>query len=274
MFVASWLVIWSLIIHQAQSDQVENAVGGGVAFSLLLLLLILPVQVGARTVRKTLDTKWRRYHLAATKQAEADAIIKGQLGPVISVTKMAQKDAILFLAANPLNSTVLRLSEEAREIRDELERAKLQDKFVFHERGAVRPKDFSRTLIDLAPRFVHFSGHGGPSGAIYLEDDVGQAAPVSAKALRALFRATGGQVHCVLLNACYSRVQAEEIFKCVPYVIGMKKEIGDAAAIAFARGFYRGIGAGREVSNAFEIGVAEMLMYDLPEELTPDLLKR
>jgi hypothetical protein len=64
---------------------------------------------------------------------------------------MTTRETILFLAANPANSTVLRLSEEAREIREELERAGLRDQFVFHERGAVRPKDMSRTLIDLSP---------------------------------------------------------------------------------------------------------------------------
>src|SRR6202043_1057133 len=97
------------------------------------------------------------------------------------------REAILFLAANPTDSTVLRLSEEAREIREELERAGLRDKFLFHERGAVRPKDLSRTLIDLSPRYLHLSGHGGPSGAIYLESETAKSIPVPARALRVLF---------------------------------------------------------------------------------------
>lgn len=184
------------------------------------------------------------------------------------------RETILFLAANPTDLTVLRLSEEAREIREELERAGLRDKFHFHERGAVRPKDLSRTLIDLAPRYLHFSGHGGPSGAIYLEDEAGKSKPVSASALRALFKASGNHIHCVLLNACYSRAQADEILTCVPFVIGMKDTIGDQAAIAFARGFYRGIGAGRSVPNAFDLGIAEMLIHSIPEDSTPDLLQR
>ncbi|CCE07224.1 hypothetical protein BRAS3843_2000010 [Bradyrhizobium sp. STM 3843] len=184
------------------------------------------------------------------------------------------RETILFLAANPTDSTVLRLSEEAREIREELERAGLRDKFLFHERGAVRPKDLSRTLIDLSPRYLHFSGHGGPSGAIFLENEAAKSIPVSASALRTLFRASGDHLHCVLLNACYSRTQADEILTCVPFVIGMKDTIGDKAAIAFARGFYRGIGAGRPVPNSFDLGIAEMLIHSIPEDSIPDLLQR
>jgi transcriptional regulator of met regulon len=189
-------------------------------------------------------------------------------------TPTTTRETILFLAANPTDLTVLRLSEEAREIREELERAGLRDKFLFQERGAVRPKDLSRTLIDLTPRYLHFSGHGGPSGALYLENETAKSIPVSATALRALFKVSGDHLHCVLLNACYSRAQADEILNCVPFVIGMKEAIGDKAAIAFARGFYRGIGAGRTVPNAFDLGIAEMLIHSIPEDSTPDLLQR
>lgn len=138
----------------------------------------------------------------------------------------------------------------------------------------MRPTDLSRTLINLSPRYLHFSGHGGPSGAIYLEDQTGKSMPVSTTALRALFKASGEHIHCVVLNACYSRAQADEILTCVPFVIGMKDAIGDRAAIAFARGFYRAIGAGRAVQNAFALGIAEILIHSIPEDSTPVLLQR
>ena len=195
-------------------------------------------------------------------------------GGVDASTVTTVRETILFLAANPTDSTVLRLSEEAREIREELERAGLRDKFTLHERGAVRPTDMKSDAIELSPRYLHFSGHGGPSGAIYLEDQTGKSTPETASALRALFKASGDHIHCVVLNARYSRAQADEILTCVPFVIGMKDAIGDKAAIAFARGFYRGIGAGRFVQNAFDLGIAEMLIHSIPEDSTPVLLQR
>lgn len=60
----------------------------------------------------------------------------------------------------------------------------------------------------------------------------------------------------------------------VPYVIGMNAAVGDKAAIAFARGFYRAIGTGRDVSGTFKLGLAELKMYSIPEDKTPVLLKR
>ena len=87
--------------------------------------------------------------------------------------KLMPTEAILFLAANPLDTTRLRLDEELREVREELERAKLRDRFTLHSRGAVRPRDFIRAMLDLAPRFVHFSGHGSSSGSICVENEHG-----------------------------------------------------------------------------------------------------
>jgi hypothetical protein len=244
-----------------------------------VLTFVGVIQSVLRGIRAKADAKWRQRHADETAQVQTKALMKRAEvvidNPVInpSGSAMTTRETILFLAANPVGSTALRLSEEAREIREELERAGLRDNFLFHERGAVRPKDLSRTLIDLSPRYLHFSGHGGPSGAIYLEDEAGKPKPVPASALRTLFKASGDHIHCVLLNACYSRVQADEILTCVPFVIGMKDTIGDKAAIAFARGFYRGIGAGRPVPNAFDLGIAEMEIESIPEGSTPDLLQ-
>ena len=234
------------------------------ALTWLICFLLLSTLIGAFLV----------YQLRQPSRGSSKRENGSQKLPNSSASEMTMKASILFLAANPSDTTSLRLSEEAREIREELERAGLRDNFLLHERGAVRPKDLSRALIDLAPRYLHFSGHGGPSGAIYLEDETAKSLPVPANALRAMFRASGDHIHCVLLNACYSRAQADEILTCVPFVIGMTDKIGDKAAIAFARGFYRGIGAGRLVPNAFDIGLAEMLLYSIPEDSIPDLLQR
>ena len=62
------------------------------------------------------------------------------------------------------------------------------------------------------------------------------------------------QVECVVLNACYSRVQAAEINKHVNYVIGTKKEIRDDAAIFFSTGFYEALGDGVTIEKAYKFG--------------------
>jgi hypothetical protein len=54
----------------------------------------------------------------------------------------------------------------------------------------------------------------------------------------------------------------------------MNRPIGDAAAIVFAASFYRAVGFGRSVQEAFELGKAALLLEGIPEDQTPELLTR
>lgn len=202
---------------------------------------------------------------------------------------------ILFLAANPLQTGQLRLGEEIREIEESLKRSTHRDRFSLNQRHAVRPLDLSRALIEIDPDIVHFSGHGqinkdmGTQGGrsllfdptlpederfgIVLEDNMGNPKWVSAAALAGLL-AQFKNLDCVLLNACYSRIQGEAILKHVPFVIGMKHAIPDKTAIAFATSFYDGLGGGMEIPRAFEIAKAALAFEGLTGSDLPVLLKR
>jgi len=185
-----------------------------------------------------------------------------------------KKKTILFLAANPKNSTPLRLGQEVKEIGDGLQRAKKRDKFQLKQEWAVTPREMQRAVLDYKPEIVHFSGHGAGEDGLALEDENGQIKLVSAKALAALFKLFMDQVECVVLNACYSEVQANAIAHHIPYVIGMNKAVGDNAARAFAVGFYDGLGAGESIEFAYENGCVSISMAGLSEELTPVLKKK
>ena len=174
---------------------------------------------------------------------------------------------ILILAANPKDTPPVRLDEEVREVGEGLRRAKHRDQFTIEQRWAVRIRDLRRAMLDTQPSVVHFSGHGYTEG-LALEDDSGRAQLVSTEALSGLFKLFAGQVECVLLNACYSATQAEAISQHIPYVIGMKKEIGDRASIEFAVAFYDAIGAGRSVEDAYEFGCNAIQSMGFPEHLT------
>jgi hypothetical protein len=81
-------------------------------------------------------------------------------------------------------------------------------------------------------------------------------------------------VECVVINACYSEVQAEAIVKHIPYVIGMDKAIGDKASIEFAVGFYTALGAGESIEFAYEFGCNAVELAGSREHLTPVLKKK
>jgi len=176
------------------------------------------------------------------------------------------------LAANPKNTTRLRLDQEVREISNGLERSRMRDQFVLKQVWAARPVDVRRAMLELQPSIVHFCGHGGTEG-IFFEDDEGQTRLVEAKALADFFGLFKDSVECVILNACYSEIQAQAIAEHIPYVIGMPKEIGDDAAIEFAVAFYDAIGAGRSYEFAYNIACNALQWVNLPGFLKPTLIK-
>ena len=152
------------------------------------------------------------------------------LPPVKTVKK------ILILSANPKGTTQLRLDEEVRDIKEGLQRSKWREQFVIESSGAVRSRDIRRAILDdEPPQIVHFSGHGigsqgqereydrgdrklipvpesvTESGGLVFEDETGHQKLVDGEALAGLFKLFSDRLECVVLNACYSEVQARAI---------------------------------------------------------------
>jgi CHAT domain len=186
----------------------------------------------------------------------------------------ASQRTILLLASNPKGTKPLRLDEEAKKIEQGLERARDRDKFRLVMRWAVTADELQRALLDYEPEIVHFSGHGSGVDGLNFEDDQGFAHEIPGDALARLFALFAEKVKCVVLNACYSEVQADAIVQQISYVIGMKEPIGDDAAIKFAVGFYDAVAAGRSFEDAFEFGRSAIDLANIPEELTPVLKKK
>lgn len=180
----------------------------------------------------------------------------------------------MVLSANPLKTLPLRLDKEVREIDEVLNRARRREQYELVQKWAVRTDDIRRALLDTEAQFVHFSGHGEGENGLVFEAENGEVKLVSTSALAKLFKLCQDHVKCVILNACYSEVQAEAISQHIDYVIGMKQAIGDEAAIKFAIGFYDAIGAGRSVENAYQFGRNAIELETIPEHLTPVLKKK
>lgn len=185
----------------------------------------------------------------------------------------SQKQKILFLGANPLKTTRIRIEEEVREIEEGLKRSRNRDAFDFVKRFATRPIDLTRAILDENPKVLHFSGHGEKEGII-LEDKMGHPKMVEKLSLGNLFKLFEKSVICVILNSCYSLEQAEEIAKYIPYVIGMNNAINDNTAIAFSVSFYDAIGAGKDIEFAYKLGIASIDLEGLAGNEIPKLIKR
>jgi tetratricopeptide (TPR) repeat protein len=180
---------------------------------------------------------------------------------------------ILILAANPTDTSRIRLDKEVREIDEGLRRSSKRERFKLEQKWAVRQRDFYRAILDYRPQIVHFSGHGTGVNGIVLEDETDQSVEVNASTLASMFKLFAAKgVECVILNACYSEVQAKAISQHVKYVIGMNQAVGDKAAVAFSVAFYDALASGEHMEFAYELGCSVLTNY--LEQQTPVFFKK
>ena len=179
---------------------------------------------------------------------------------------------VLFLAASPDDRAQLRLGDEVREVEQRLRAAAYREIAVI-SKWAVRPGDLQAALLQHEPHIVHFSGHGETEG-IVVQDDQGSARIIPGRALARMFAVLRDSVRVVIFNACHSAEHARAVSEHVDVVVGMRAAMGDQAAVAFAAGFFMGLGYGRSVQQAFELGTTELAVQDLPDGDQPALMTR
>ncbi len=178
---------------------------------------------------------------------------------------------ILFLAANPTNSTALRLDKECREVAKRIRLSEHRNSVELVSRWAVQTDDVIQALLEVKPHIVHFSGHAETSGLV-LEDSQGKSRTVTPEALLAVFQAIPDNLHLAVFNACDSLPLAKAAVQILDLAIGMTRPIGDEAAIAFAGALYQGVGFGRTAQESFDLGLAALQMEGIPEDSTPRLI--
>jgi len=167
---------------------------------------------------------------------------------------------ILFLAANPLQTSRLDLEEELRSLEQELRGVKLRDSISLIARHAVRPDDLIRYVRSDKPNVIHFSGHGSKAG-IMLRDDTSGYQVVEGGSLKRFLENRG--VDLIVLNACYSDIQAKIIIGAVKTVVGTTDVVSDEAARRFSVAFYRSLGDGLSIREAFRDGGDAVALHGL-----------
>ena len=214
------------------------------------------VQVGDRTYHGTQTTT------PSSSQQSAPS----------GVNPSIPKRTILLLAASPTDQARLRLDVEVREINQGLRLGQQRDQFNLQQRWAIRPDDLRRALLDFQPQILHFCGHGEGTAGLVLEGQSGTSKLISTEALASLFQQFANRgLECIILNACYSDVQATAIAQHIPYVIGMNSAIGDTAAVKFSVGFYDALGAGWSYPDAYKLGCNAIALEGIAQDAIPVL---
>lgn len=185
---------------------------------------------------------------------------------------MPEKIKILFLAANPTDISRIRIDEELREIDERISLGSHRDRFELISHFAVRPRDLTRALLKHQPHILHFSGHGTTSAGIVLEDNDGKTKVVAAAHIAELLSIIQDNLRVVVLNSCYSSLQASGIAETIDCVIGMNDKVGDRSAIIFSASFYESLAFGRSINEAFKLGVVQLKTEGAPGATTPTLL--
>jgi len=187
---------------------------------------------------------------------------------------MSERIRILFLSANPWTTSRILVDEEAREIFEKLQEGPCRDKFELIKHEAIRALDLQRLLMMHEPHIVHFSGHASKTHKLILGGTAGRGKEVDRQGLVEIFGLYRHHLRLILLNACFTRTQALSLSEVIDYSVGTGKGMGDKGGVAFAGAFYRALGFGRSVKEAFASAKAELDLTKIPRTSGIELFVR
>lgn len=172
-----------------------------------------------------------------------------------------EKLRILLLGASSSKKAALRIGREQKRIRNAVETALHRDYVELDTRPAATTEDLLDGISKFRPHVVHFSGHGNTNFLAFEDevDDFHDAHVISAKAFQNAIKATDTPPHLVVLNACHSAAQLEQLIKdTVPFAIGMDDAVADSDAINYAAHFYASIANGQSIQSSHLAGQAAL----------------
>jgi len=168
----------------------------------------------------------------------------------------------------------LRVGREQKRIRSAVESALHRDLIELDVRPAATASDLLDGITKFRPHVVHFSGHSNEDLIVFEHDtDAPHAGHVvTARAFSRAIAATDDPPLLVLLNACKSAAQIDQLVAdVVPFAIGMADSIDDGDAINSAAQFYASIANGQSVRSAHLSGQAALEMAGLDGAELPTL---
>lgn len=183
---------------------------------------------------------------------------------------LPEEIVVLFLAANPVASSHLRLDEEVRSITEMIRKAEYRDSVKLVSRWAVRPLDLLQAINEDKPHVIHFSGHGSEEGLLF-QDDGGGSKIVATEAMVQVLASASSDLRLVVFNSCESSAQASAVVEHVEAAVGMNQSIRDDAARVFAAQFYSAIGFGLSIEVAFAQAKSALLLEGIPQSDVPEL---
>jgi hypothetical protein len=179
----------------------------------------------------------------------------------------------LNLYANPKRTEKIKLDEEIRHIQDDIGWTQVTNVQLVNI-GFVKKPDLLTQIQRHKPVLVHFSGHATEYGEIVLEDVNRQPSLVSPQALEGVFKNFKNMIKLVVLNCCYSEIQAEAISKHIPCVIGMQKALTENTGRIFSSKLLQSLVLGYSIKQSFDMATTELELVHPGLGETPRLIEK
>lgn len=214
---------------------------------------------------------------AAAERAETNARFdrtEHAVGEALKMLRTPKPEKLRVLLLGASSDGDLRVGREQKRIRAAVESALHRDLIELDVRPAATAHDLLDGITKFRPHVVHFSGHSNENLIVFEHenDDPHEGHEVTARAFSRAIAATDDPPLLVLLNACKSAGQIDQLVaKVVPFAIGMADSIEDADAINYAAQFYASIANGQSVRSSHLAGQAALEMAGLDGAELPTL---
>jgi SIR2-like domain len=168
-----------------------------------------------------------------------------------------KKYRIMYLAASPQTKPALRQGAEYYKGIKQMLDAKLFDTLepIFN----VSTDKLRAAVNKNNPELVFLSCHGTSERELILANAANFPEYLSLKDLLILVKhlvKVNRRLQCIVFSSCQSEEQAKQISTIVPYCIGMRIDIKEAAADTFTQGFFEGfVKRNAEIEYAFANGL-------------------
>lgn len=237
--------------------------------------LIAKLARAEKTEGETLERKRKRGEQRTTRAVAAgisamDSRIRrvesavSQAGGLKPPPPRPEKLRILILGASPEGD--LRIGREQKRIRTAVEASLHRDLIELDVRPAATTSDLLDGISKFRPHVVHFSGHSDEQLILFEEDvdDHHDGIDVTAAAFSRAIQATDNPPLLVVLNACNSAAQIDDLVaQVVPFAIGMSDTIDDGDAIVYASRFYASVANGQSIRSAHLLGKSALELAGL-----------
>ncbi|KAJ4141741.1 hypothetical protein NW768_000958 [Fusarium equiseti] len=192
----------------------------------------------------------------------------------ILLQKFHARIKILFVTADPQETSHIRIGKEHRDLEKALGYGQQASKFDLQQQQACRREDLQQRILDFKPHILNFAGHAGPQGLCFEDKhgDIEAIPPANLEKLLEIAKEHG--LETVILNACSTKGQSAVLSRQIEYVVSMKGLIGDKNAILFTRSFYSALGPSLTTEAAFNAALAAAELCGLQDDQKPQLVIR